>query len=60
MEENLLRIDRMGIKVIDDEHDAAKEIRLKTLTLGEERPRLVSLVSFPVDELSNSLEGGIF
>ena len=46
-----LRLNKMGIKISDDSAQPCNEINLTEVTIGNELPRVVTLATFPQQEL---------
>jgi hypothetical protein len=52
-----IRLNRMCIKVDDDDPRAGNAIDLTEVTIGNEAPRVIALAKFPRDELQSSHPG---
>ena len=46
-----LRLNKMGIKISDNSPEPANKLKLTEVTIGNELPRVVTLATFPQQEL---------
>lgn len=52
LQKSKLRLDKMGIRTDDNSSRPCNNIELTEVAIGEERPRVVTLATFPLEEIS--------
>ena len=51
LEKNVIRVNRMGVKVPEGVRESANEISLHEIELGKTASQIVTLVTYPRDEM---------
>ncbi len=56
LNKSALKLDKMGIRIDDNSSQSCNDIELAEVVIGEERPRVVTLATFPTGEISPQAE----